>query len=144
MKHSRVLEERIRRVTVLLKELGYEVSGGERTPEGYSAAMARGDRIEGGFFIDRDSRFVEFAYTFSFSVELAGYLSGRFEELVKICYEYGCYFNMQQGKEEITFSLFTKLYYTGLSYYALKDSLRDFRGCVTEATELLRIAKSTE
>src|SRR4030042_869570 len=65
MKRSKVLEERIWRVTVLFKELGYQITEDERSDESYSAAFEREDGVEGGVFIDRESRFVEVGYTFA-------------------------------------------------------------------------------
>jgi hypothetical protein len=139
MKRSKVLEERIWRVTVLFKELGYRVTEDERSDESYSASFERDDGVEGGFFIDRESRFVEIGYTFSFSPDVETFVRGRLEEMLKICYEYGCYFSLQRSAEEISFSVFCKLYYTGLGYYPLKDSLRDFDRCVLSLGDLLKI-----
>ena len=124
---------------MLFKELGYQLSDSERTEEGFSAAIGRNGDVEGGFFIDRQSRFLEIAYTFSFSNELGRYVRDRLDEMLKICYDFGCYFSLQHGEEEISFSLFSKIYYTGLSYYSLRDTLRDFRECVAETTDLLSI-----
>ncbi len=144
MKQSKAMAERIRRSTILFKELGYELMDTERTDEGYSAAIAWKGNIEGGFFIDAQSRFLEIAYTFSFSSELGAYVREKLEEMLKVCYDFGCYFNLQHGEEEISFSLFSKIYYTGLSYYSLRDTLRDFKECVAETTELLRICGREE
>jgi hypothetical protein len=33
--------------------------------------------------------------------------------------------------------VFTKIYFSGLNYYSLKDSLYDFRHCVETITEVL-------
>jgi hypothetical protein len=139
MKDSKVMEERIRRVRVLFKELGYKLHQTERSDDIYSAGFENDQGMQGGFFIDRSSRFVEIAYTFSFSPAMAEYVKTRLEDMLKISYEYGCYINLQTTEEEIAFSVFTKLYYTGLSYYSLKDSLREFSLCVHALTELLEI-----
>jgi len=144
MKRSKVLEERIWRVTVLFKELGYRVTEDERSDESYSAAFERDDGVEGGVFIDRESRFAEIGYTFSFSVDMEAFVRGRLEEMFKICYEYGSYFSLQRSGEEISFSVFSKLYYTGLGYYALKDTLRDFDRCVLALADLLKIDETDE
>jgi hypothetical protein len=140
MKNSKVMEERIRRVRVLFKELGYKLHETERSEETYSAGFENEEGMQGGFFIDRTSRFVEIAYTFSFSPSMAEYVKTRLEDMLKISYEFGCYINLQSTDEEIAFSLFTKLYYTGLNYHALKDSLREFALCVRELTDLLEIS----
>jgi hypothetical protein len=140
MKNSKEMEERIRRVRVLFKELGYKLHETERSEETYSAGFENEEGMQGGFFIDRTSRFVEIAYTFSFSPSMAEYVKTRLEDMLKISYEFGCYINLQSTDEEIAFSLFTKLYYTGLNYHALKDSLREFALCVRELTDLLEIS----
>lgn len=144
MKRSKVLEERIWRVTVLFKELGYRVTEDERSDESYSAAFEREDGVEGGVFIDRESRFVEIGYTFSFSPDMEAFVRGRLEEMLKVCYEYGCYFSLQRSAEDISFSVFCKLYYTGLGYYPLRDALRDFDRCVLSLADLLKIDEGDE
>ena len=108
MKNSKVMEERIRRVRVLFKELGYKLHETERSEETYSAGFENEEGMQGGFFVDRTSRFVEIAYTFSFSPSMAEYVKTRLEEMLKISYEFGCYTNLQSTDEEIAFSLFTK------------------------------------
>jgi len=144
MKPSKVMEERIRRVKIHFKELGYKIVETERSDEAFSAGFKNAEGLQGGFFIERDSRFMEIAYTFSFSSTMAAYVRTRLEEMLKICYEYGCYINLQTNEHEIAFSVFSKLYYTGLSYYALKDSLHEFRNCVGALTELLEIGAENE
>jgi hypothetical protein len=142
MNNAKVMEERIRRVRVLFRELGYKVHETERSEETYSAGFEGTDGIQGGFFIDRASRFLEIAYTFSFSPTMAEYVRARLEEMLKISYEYGCYINIQTTKEEIAFSVFCKIYYSGLTYHSVRDSLREFALCVRSLTELLEIGAS--
>ncbi len=133
------MEERIRRVRVLFRELGYKLREPERAEGSYSAGFENESGLQGGFFIDQESRFLELAYTFSFSPTMADYVKSRLEEMLKICYEYGCYINIQTNRDEIAFSVFDKLYYSGLSYYSLRDSLKDFQRCVQALTELLEL-----
>ena len=140
MKNPKVMEERIRRVRVLFRELGYKLHETERSEDTYSAGFGNEQGMQGGFFIDRASRFVEIAYTFSFSPSMAEYVKARLEEMLKISYEFGCYINLQMADEEIAFSVFSKLYYTGLNYHALKESLREFALCVEALTDLLEIS----
>jgi hypothetical protein len=140
MKNPKVMEERIRRVRLLFKELGYTLHETERSEETYSAGFENDDGMQGGFFIDRSSRFLEIADTFSFSPSMAEYVKTRLEEMLKISYEFGCYINLQTTNEEIAFSVFTKLYYTGLNYYALKESIREFILCIRALTDLLEIS----
>jgi len=139
MKNSKVLEERIRRVKVLFKELGYRIVGDELVEGGFTAAFDNGSGIHGGFCIDEDSKFLEIGYTFSFSSSMAEYLKDRLEEMLKICYEFGCYINLEKSSSEFSFSLFSKTYFSGLNYFSLRDSLRDFKICIEQTTELLDI-----
>ena len=67
------------------------------------------------------------------------FIRGRLEEMLKVCYEYGCYFSLQRSAEEISFSVFAKVYYTGMNFYSLKDTLRDFDRCVLALADLLKI-----
>jgi len=47
--------------------------------------------------------------------------------------------NVQFNKHEISFSIFSKIYYAGLNYYSLKETLKDFRSAVLEIKELTEI-----
>ena len=144
MKKSKMLEERIRRVTVVFKELGFRISDVDRSENSFSAAFGSDEESGGSFFIDRDSRFLEIAYSFSFSAEFAEFLRKRLEEMLKICYEFGSYFSIQQADSEVAFTVFTKIYYSGLTYRALKECLIDFRMCVEELTQVLRVERDEE
>ncbi len=139
MKYSKLMQERIRRVKVLFRELGYRVFDTERMEETYSAGFENEEGLQGGFFIDRDSRFLEIAFTFSFPHAMGSFLRERLEEMLKICYEYGCYIKIEMTKSDLSFSVFTKEYFSGLSYYSLRDSLRDFNECVRALAELWEI-----
>ena len=141
MKYSKLMRERIRRVRVLFRELGYDVIEGERSEESFSAAYEDEEGFLGGFFIDADNKFLEIAFTFSFSNELGSYLQQRIEEILKICYEFGCYLNVQNAGAEIEFSVFSKIYYAGLNYYSLRETLRDFQGCVESIKEVVDLHK---
>jgi hypothetical protein len=140
MKYSKLMEERIRRVRVIFRELGYKIRESERSADTYSAGFEDEEGMQGGFFIDRASRFLELAYTFSFSPTMTEYVKTRLEEMLKISYEYGCYINIQTSREEIAFSVFCKIYYSGLNYYSLRDSLREFRFCVQALTDILELS----
>ncbi len=141
MKNSKVMEERIRRVIILFKELGYKILETERTNETFSAGFENKEGLQGGFFIDRSSKFLEVAYTFSFSPSMADFVKSRLEEMLKVCYEYGSYVNIQTSRKEIAFSVFAKIYYSGLNYSSLKDTVREFRQCVEAITDLMQIFK---
>jgi hypothetical protein len=59
--------------------------------------------------------------------------------MLRVCYEYGCYINFLTYKKDLSFTLFTKIYYAGLNFYSLKETLRDFRGAVETLRELIEI-----
>ncbi len=133
------LSERIRRTKILFKELGCKIVGGKNTGDVYTAGFDNKAGIHGGFYIDKESKFLEIVYTFSFSLSMHEFIKERLEKMLSICYEYGCYINIQNDNTEILFSVFTKLYFSGLNYYSLKDSLKDFTQCVSILTEIIDI-----
>jgi hypothetical protein len=139
MKYSKLMKERIRRVRVLFKELGYDLVEGEKSEETFSSAFENEEGFQGGFFIDSDNRFLEFAFTFSFSPELGLFIQEKLEEMLRMCYEFGCYMNLQKTEEEIEFSIYSKLYYSGLNYFSVKETLRDFQGCIDALRSLVDI-----
>lgn len=141
---SQLMEERIRRITVLFSELSFRVVEDERSHNAYSATFEDEEGFQTGILIERGSRFVELAYAFTFPPAHSQYLKGKLEEMLKISYEYGCYISVQQSATEITFTVFDKLYYSGLNYYALRDTMRDFRECVWGIMDLLDLNKSVE
>ena len=138
-RRQKVMQERIRRVRALFREVGYRTTGAERSDESYSATFTGPKGAEGGLFIDRDSRFLEIGYTFSFSPSLSEFVKERLEEIMRAAYEYGCYPNIVAGKGEIVLSVFSKIYFSGLNYYALRDSLLDFNRCVEAITDIVDI-----
>ena len=145
MKHSKLMKERIRRVRVLFRELGFDVVEGERSEDTFTAAYENDEGFLGGFFIDSENKFLEVAFTFSFSSELEAYLQQRLAEMISICYEFGCYLNVQNSDSELEFSVYSKIYYAGLNYYALKETLRDFQACVESIKGLVDLQnESTE
>lgn len=137
MKYSKLMKERIRRVRVLFKELGYDIFEGERQEDSYTAGIDDNHGFQCGFFIDGECKFLEIAFTFSFSPKLSSFIKYRLEEMLKICYEYGCYVNIQKTTDEIAFSVFSKLYFAGLNYYALRETLTDFKACTEALKELM-------
>ena len=139
MKYSKLMKERIRRVRVLFKELGYDLVEGEKSEETFSSAFENEEGFQGGFFIDSDNRFLEFAFTFSFSPELGLFIQEKLEQMLRVCYEFGCYLNLQKSEEEIEFSIYSKLYYSGLNYFSVKETLRDFQGCIDALRSLVDI-----
>ncbi len=137
MKYSKLMKERIRRVRVVFKELGYDIFEGEKQEDSYTAGIDDNHGFQCGFFIDVDSKFLEIAFTFSFSPKLGTFIQQNLEEMLKICYEYGCYLNLQKNGDEIAFSVFSKLYFAGLNYYSLRETLNDFKACIESLKDLL-------
>jgi hypothetical protein len=138
------MEERIRRVTVLFSELSFRVVEDERSHNAYSATFEDDEGFQSGILIERGSKFLELAYAFTFPSTYSHYMRGKLEEMLKIAYEFGCYVSLQQSATDITFSVFTKVYYSGLNYYSLRDTMRDFRECVWSLMDLLDINKAAE
>ena len=138
MKYTKLMKERIRRVSVLFKELGYDISDGDMTENTYSSGYEKDSEFFGGFFIDEDSKFLEIAFTFSFSPRMANFIQDRLEEMLKVCYEYGCYMNIQKF-EDFNFSVFSKVYFAGLNYYSLKETLKDFHYCIEDIKEIIEL-----
>jgi hypothetical protein len=137
MKKQKILEERIQRVKVLLKELGYTLVDEDHTDEVFTCELKKNNGFLGGLYIDTSNRFLEIAYSFSFSYTLLTYLKSRIENMLAICYNYGCYFNITKDTENFFFSVYTKIYYSGLSYHSLRDTLREFFMCIQDVTRLL-------
>ena len=141
MKKSKLMKERIRRVSVLLKELGYELEDNEYFDDTYTAGILGEDGFQAGLFIDHESKFLELAFTFSFSPSLSEFIKERIEEMLHVTYEYGCYISIDNSSREISFSVFAKVYYVGLNYLSLRETIRDFRAAIEALQELLEIQK---
>ncbi|MDR1932783.1 MAG: hypothetical protein LBQ57_08195 [Spirochaetales bacterium] len=139
MKQSKIMRERIRRVKILFAELGYEVVDPEERDGAFTAGFQNETGFQAGFYIDEESRFLELAFSFTFSHSLSGFLRSKMEDVLRLCYEYGSYFNLQKLKKETTLTIFTKIYFIGLNYYALKETLRDFQENVGALRELVEI-----
>lgn len=144
MKSSRLLHERIRRVSVLIRELGFELHEGETSDDSYTAGFEAPDGFQAGMFIDADSKFLEFAFTFSLPAGMADFLRERIEEIMHTLYEFGCYFTLQVDGEEIAYTVFSKIYFAGLNYFALKETIRDFREAIDASQDLFEIRLASE
>ncbi|MEX2444706.1 MAG: hypothetical protein WD492_13955 [Alkalispirochaeta sp.] len=144
MKPSRLMQERIRRTQVLLRELGHEVQEGDVAEDSYSGGFVSSDGFQAGFFIDSDSKFLEFAFTFTFGNTMADFIRERIEEMLHTLYEYGCYLSLQIDQNEISYTIFSKIYFAGLNYFALKETIRDFRDAVEANQEIFEIHLENE
>jgi hypothetical protein len=56
--------------------------------------------------------------------------------MMNICYEYGSYFNIMRNENEINFSIFSKLYFSGVNVESMNDTLDDFIACNREIMEV--------
>ena len=143
MKYSKLMRERIQRVNVLFKELGYEIYDNSGDEASYIAGFEGKEGAGGEFYIDVDNKFLEVAYTFSFPLEVSEFIQRRLVDMLKLCYEFGCYVNITK-EEEISFSVFSKIYFAGLNFYSLKETLKDFNLCVIAIKEAVDIQASEE
>ncbi len=139
MKHNRLIQERVRRVAVLFRELGYDIQDGETADDSYSSTLIAPDGFQIAMFIDGDSKFLELVFTFTFSTTMADFVRERMDEIIHTLYEYGCYFTMHVDEQEIVFSIFSKIYYAGLNYFALKETLKDLREAVDAHQEIFDV-----
>ena len=139
MKTNRLMQERIRRVSVLLKELGYELLDGEGSEEMFSAGFVAPDAFQAVLFIDADSKFLEFAFTFGLSDSMADFVRERLEECIQALYEFGCYFTLQIDEKDMVYTIFSTIYFAGLNYFALKETLRDFRDAIEASRTIFEI-----
>ncbi|AFG37521.1 hypothetical protein Spiaf_1458 [Spirochaeta africana DSM 8902] len=133
------MKERIRRVTLLFKELGYNIESEEYDEDAYTAGFHRAATPGGFIYIDRECRFLELAYTFLFSARLGAFLRAQMSILQDICYEFGCYYVVRTEGEDIIFTIHSKLYYAGLNYFSLKETLRDLTTAVQAVEEQVGI-----
>lgn len=140
MEYTRLMKERIRRVTVLFHELGYQLDEDpENNHETYTAAFNNADGFDGVIFIDCDCRFLEITHAFFFSTELTEFLQMHITFIQDICYEFGCYFAIRSDGENIVLRLHSKLYYAGLNYFSLSETLRDLSSAVQTLEEQIAI-----
>jgi hypothetical protein len=138
------MREIIERVETIFSELGYDISEREEREDVYEASFNKGGKYVGSFFVERNSNFLELAYTFTFDLDEEGYLRDELESMLDICYEYGSYFSILKGENEIHFSVFSKLYFSGLNVESLDDTLEDFINCAQELEVLFEMEEGEE
>jgi hypothetical protein len=121
MNDSKLMKERIRRVRVLFKELGYEIYDSQRTR---TIPPLRDEKVPGGVLIDKESKFLELAFTFSFSSR--GYLHHnemkRCSDLLRIRLLH----QSRKPRRRSTLDLLQDLL-CRLNYFSLKETVRDFK-----------------
>jgi len=131
------MKELIERVETIFSELGYNLFDKEESDELYQASFGKDDEVYGTFFIEGDNNFLEIANTYTFENDEEDFLREHLEDMMNICYEYGNYFNIVKEEDEIDFSVFSKLYYSGLNLESLEDTLEDFIDCNRELISIL-------
>ncbi len=138
------MTEIVERVEVICGELGYRILDREESDELYQASFGREDEIVGSLFIEKDSNFIEIAYSYTFDTDEEYFLKEHLESIMNICYEYGSYFNIMKGDDEITFSVFSKLYFSAINVESLQDTLEDFMACNREIMEVFGVDEPDE
>jgi len=133
------MKELIERVVTLLAELGYDVLDRDESEDMFQASFREDDDFIGSFFIERDNNFLEIAYSYSFDNDDEEFLKGHLETMMNICYEYGNYFNIIKGEDEINFTVFSKVYFSGLNMESLQDTLEDFIACNQELVTVFNL-----
>jgi hypothetical protein len=130
------MKDLIERIEAICGELGFSIIDREESEELYQSSLLKNDEISGSLFVEKNSNFLEIAYTYTFDIDEENFLKSHLESMMNICYEYGSYFNIMKGEDEINFSIFTKLYFSGLNVESMQDTLDDFIACNHEIIEI--------
>jgi hypothetical protein len=138
------MKDIIERAETIFSELGYDICEREESEDVYQSSFGKGGKYSGSFFIEKNGNFIELAYTFTFDLDEESYLKDELDSLMDICYEYGCYFSILKGDNEIHFSVFSKLYFSGLNVESLGDALEDFIDCTRELAVLFEMEEGEE
>jgi hypothetical protein len=138
------MKDIIERAETIFSELGYDISEREESEDVYQSSFSKGGKYSGSFFIEKNGNFLELAYTFTFDLDEESYLRDELDSLMDVCYEYGCYFSILKGDNEVHFSVFSKLYFSGLNVESLGDTLEDFTDCTQELAVLFEMEEGEE
>jgi hypothetical protein len=138
------MKERVERIEAFLGELGYSAFEKEVTEEMYQASFGKDGDITGSVFIEQDCNFLELAYTYMFDRNEETFLRDHLETMMNICYEYGIYFNVAREEDEISFSIFSKLYFSGLTVESLHDTIEDFVACNGELVSIFNVSEEDD
>ena len=138
------MKESVERIEAFLGELGYDAFEKEITEEMYQTSFGKDGDITGSVFIEQDCNFLEVAYTYMFDRNEETFLRDRLETMMNICYEYGIYFNVAREEDEINFSIFSKLYFSGLTVESLHDTIEDFAACNSELISIFNVGEEDD
>lgn len=130
------MKEHIERVETIFSELGFDIFDKENTESMYEASFGKNGDLIGSFFLEKESNFLELANSYVFNKEDETFLKEHLETMMNICYDYGNYFNITKDDGEINFSIFSKLYLSGLNVESLQDTLEDFIECNQELVSI--------
>ena len=130
------MRDLIERIEAICSELGFSIIDREESDELYQSSLLKSEEICGSLFIEKNSNFLEIAYTYTFDIDEENFLKSHLESMMNICYEYGNYFNIMKGEDEINFSIFAKVYFSGLNVESMQDTLDDFMACNHEIIEI--------
>ncbi len=133
------MRDQIERIETICSELGYTIIDREESEELYQSSFVKDEEIGGSLFVEKESNFLEIAYTYTFDMEEEDFLKAHLETMMNICYEYGNYFNIMKGEDEINFSIFAKLYFSALNVESMQDTFDDFIDCNHEIMEIFGI-----
>ena len=133
------IRELIETIETIFSELGYKIFDREETEDLYQASFSSNSEIGGSIFVEKESNFLELAYSYTFDIDEEDFLKEHLESMMNICYEYGNYFNVIKTDDEINFTIFAKLYFSGLNLESMQDTLDDFISCNHEIIEVFGI-----
>jgi len=133
------IRELIETIETIFSELGYKMFDREETEDLYQASFSSNSDIGGSIFVEKESNFLELAYSYTFNIDEEDFLKEHLESMMNICYEYGNYFNIMKTEDEINFTIFSKLYFSGLNVESMQDTLEDFISCNREIIEVFGI-----
>ncbi len=139
MKMEDDIRELIETIETIYSELGYKIFDREETEDLYQASFSSNSEIGGSVFVEKESNFLELAYSYTFDIDEEDFLKEHLESMMNICYEYGNYFNIMKTDDEINFTIFAKLYFSGLNVESMQDTLDDFISCNHEIIEVFGI-----
>ncbi len=138
------IKELIETIETIFSELGYKIFDREETEDLYQASFSSNTEIGGSIFVEKESNFLELAYSYTFDIDEEDFLKEHLESMMNICYEYGNYFNIMKTDDEINFTIFTKLYFSGLNVESMQDTLDDFISCNHEIIEVFGIEEDEQ
>ena len=128
------------RTQILLRELGFSLLDSQINRDNWSIHFQDSLGFSGSATGHSGQLFLELGCKFAFSVREQDFLRDRMETFMQVCYRFGCYFLIQTENDQITISLFSKLYFSGLQYYALEETCTDLKNAVEEMRQVFGMA----